>query len=299
MPVDIAQLRTLFWIARLGSFRAAAARLNVSQPTISLRIKSWEQELGFPLFKRAGRSVALSDDGAAVLEYAERVIALLDNLDHRVASQGGVGGFLQLGAPDSFALLCLADLLSDLEARHPKLRVSVTVDNSAVLFRRLDDGALDVCVLAEPPDTRRVRLDPLGRHQLVWVARAGALPRQDVYGRAEIAQLRIFSNPSPSNTFTLLMDWFAEEALVPGRMSTCNSVAAILSLVASGAGISPLPRAVVGEAIERGALDAIPVVPALPDARIFVCSARSSTNPAVPLVAEAIKRVMKRRPFLD
>jgi DNA-binding transcriptional LysR family regulator len=82
-------------------------------------------------------------------------------------------------------------------------------------------------------------------------------------------------------------------------MSTCNSVAAILSLVASGAGISPLPRAVVGEAIERGALDAIPVVPALPDARIFVCSARSSTNPAVPLVAEAIKRVVKRRPFLD
>jgi hypothetical protein len=151
MPVDIAQLRTLFWIARLGSFRAAAARLNVSQPTISLRIKSWEQELGFPLFKRAGRSVALSDDGAAVLEYAERVIALLDNLDHRVASQGGVGGFLQLGAPDSFALLCLADLLSDLEARHPKLRVSVTVDNSAVLFRRLTTAPSTSASWRNPP----------------------------------------------------------------------------------------------------------------------------------------------------
>jgi DNA-binding transcriptional LysR family regulator len=86
---------------------------------------------------------------------------------------------------------------------------------------------------------------------------------------------------------------------VPGRMSTCNSVAAILSLVASGAGISPLPRTVVEERIGRGALDALPVIPALPDTRIFIGSARSSTNPAVPLVAEVIKRVMKRRPFLD
>ena len=60
MTPTLSQLETFLWIARLGSFHAAAERLGLSQPSISLRIRELERSLGTPLFHRRGRGVVLS-----------------------------------------------------------------------------------------------------------------------------------------------------------------------------------------------------------------------------------------------
>jgi DNA-binding transcriptional LysR family regulator len=299
MSTDIARLLALYWIARLGSFRAAAARLNVSQPTISVRIKAWENELGLKLFQRRGRSIAITDDGAAVLEYAERIIGLMEDLDRRLGSGSEIRGLIRLGVPDSFALLCLADLLNELDAVHPKLKVAVTVDNSAILSRRLDERALDVAILAEPPRLRQVRLQPLGYHQLIWVASSNGPLKSASYSPRQLSEMRIFVNPPPSNTFNVVMDWFSEHALVPSRISTCNSISAIIELVIKGAGISPLAHSIVAAQLRRGDLAVLPIEPALAIANIFIAHPTASTNPAVPAVVSAIKDIVAQVPFLD
>jgi len=299
MRANVQQLETLFWIARLGSFRAAAARLGISQPSVSLRMKTWERELGLTLFKRKGRAVVLSDDGAAVLEYAERIMGLIDDLDHRLAPASQLQGLLRLGVPDSFALLCLGPMLGDLETRHPRLKVAVSVENSSILARRLEEGALDTAVLAEPPQMRSVRLVPLGRHKLLWVTSPNTSLPEAPLRPADLAEIRIFTNPAPSNTFTVVMDWFADHGVVPARINTCNSVAVILALVTSGLGISPLPRALVHEHLASGRLRMLPTEPDLPMAQIFVAHVRTASHPAIPIVTSAIRNAVRAVPFLD
>lgn len=289
---DFAQLKTLYWISHLGSFRAAAQHLGISQPSVSLRIRRWEEELGFQVFKRAGRSVALTDEGAAMLEYVERIMSLVQDLDHRFSAGVELRGLLRLGLPDTFAMSWLPELLCELDGLHPHLRVSITVDNSALLGRRLNEGTLDICVLSEPKETRNFRLSQLGQHDLIWVAQPGLLPREnELLTAADILDLRVFTNPPPSHSFSAITDWFAAEGIVPGRISVCNSVAVIVSLVANGMGISLLPRSVVADELARGRLRRLDLRTAIPSPRIFIAYRRRSTHPAIPIISKLIRRI--------
>lgn len=299
MARDVTQFETLYWIARLGSFRAAAVRLGVSQPTVSIRIKEWERELGFVLFKRMGRSVILSDDGAAVLDYAERILELAHDLDHRIRGARELKGLVRFGVPDSFALSCLANVLRDLDTSHPQLKVAVTVDNSRILARRLEEGALDVSILAEPPSNRNIRLEPLGWHDPLWVAARSTIQEKTVFTPHDLVEQRIFTNPAPSNTFTLLMDWFGEHGLVPSRMSTCNSISVILSLVVAGVGISALPHCVVDDYIENGSLFRLRTSEQLARQNIYIASAKTSNNPSIPVISRVVRNVITRKFFVD
>ncbi len=69
---SLAQLEAFLWICRLGTFHAAAERLNLTQPTVSLRIRELESALGARLFERRGNGMRLSAEGTILLRYAER-----------------------------------------------------------------------------------------------------------------------------------------------------------------------------------------------------------------------------------
>lgn len=62
----LAQIEAFYWIARLRTFQKAAKQLNLSQPTVSLRVRDLERALGARLFERVGRGIRLSHDGAAL-----------------------------------------------------------------------------------------------------------------------------------------------------------------------------------------------------------------------------------------
>ncbi|MGP1615138.1 MAG: LysR family transcriptional regulator, partial [Pollutimonas bauzanensis] len=70
---SLAQVEALLAISRLGTFQAAARHINVTQPTISLRIKELEEALGSKFFEREGRKAKLSGDGVIAAQYAEQI----------------------------------------------------------------------------------------------------------------------------------------------------------------------------------------------------------------------------------
>ena len=72
---SLAALEALYWVIRLGGFQAAAARLNVAQPTISNRIRELERRTGRQMLQRQGHRVQPTPYGAATFEYAGRIIA--------------------------------------------------------------------------------------------------------------------------------------------------------------------------------------------------------------------------------
>ena len=85
MRATLNQLEAFYWIARLGGFHAAATRLNLTQPTVSLRIRGLEEALGVRLFERAGRQAGLTTEGRHLLPQAERMIGLAEELQMKTA----------------------------------------------------------------------------------------------------------------------------------------------------------------------------------------------------------------------
>ena len=91
--MNLKHVETFLWIARLGSFSAAARRLNTSQPAISMRIRELEQNLGVTLFDRRARSMRMTLKGREFADYAQRVgHSFLDERELSAGIRFDVGG---------------------------------------------------------------------------------------------------------------------------------------------------------------------------------------------------------------
>lgn len=245
MRATLAQIEAFYWIARLGGFHAAATRLHLTQPTISLRIRALEEALGVTLFERVHRASRLTVDGRLLLPQAERMVGLLEELHAKGPLRDPLGGQLRLGAPDSFGLVGLPRLLASIREAYPTLRVALTIDNSQVLGERLDERELDFAIIADPDLGSHVVKESLGTMELAWVAsRRLALPDRAIRP-ADLVGFEIFTNPQPSNLLMHLHQWFSSQGVAATKISTCNSLSVILNLTVAGAGISLLPTSIL------------------------------------------------------
>src|SRR6202012_4863596 len=139
MNLTISQLRTFERIVRLGSFRAAAKHLGLTQPSASQPIKELEYTLNTKLFVRKGPHVSLTADGHALLEYADRMLDTAGAIVDRFRNPGPLQGMLRLGLTESFALIFLVELLDRLGKHHPQLRISVHVGDTPSISTLLNE----------------------------------------------------------------------------------------------------------------------------------------------------------------
>ena len=171
--VSLNLLEAFYWAVRLRSFHAAADRLRLTQPTVSYRVKELEERIGRPLLVRTGRSMRPTAQGQLLLEQAERMMAVAQDMERQFRRGGAMTGALRLGVTDAFAAVSLPYLLRLMAADHPALDVSVVVDNSHVLTRKLDDGELDIAVVSTPPMLRGLRYEPVGEQRVAWIGGGG------------------------------------------------------------------------------------------------------------------------------
>lgn len=294
MRLSLTQLETFYWIARLGSMRRTAQHLNLTQPTISARIRELETMLGTVLFERTGSRVRLSLQGEQLLGYAERMLALADELTARVGYHDPMHGLLRLGAADTFALLYLPELLARLERRYPQLKVDLQVDFSMNLSRALNDRALDIAFLTEPEVAEHIHTESLGVIQLAWVAGPLVLPANRTLEPADLVNRQIITNPKPSNLYTTIWDWFAGSGLHPERISTCNSLTIITRLVMAGTGISILPTVMLQSELNAGSLRLLTTLPEVRSHRMYVAYQRDEAGPGIDAVVALASELIDR-----
>jgi DNA-binding transcriptional LysR family regulator len=299
MKLTLAQLESFHWIAQLGSFGAAAEHLHLSQPAISVRLAGLERAVGKPLFKRQGRRMRLTPAGVALVEQAAHMLSLANGMVSEPAALDPLQFRLRIGAPDSFALVCLPQLLETFEHEYPRLKVALTIENSSVLAQSLNDGDLDIAFVAEPQVNADVRTEYLGSMRFNWVAspRLG-LPRRRARS-AELAKYQIFTNPDPSKLNALTRDWFARAGHESLQFSTCNNLSVIVQLTVSGAGISLLPTSIVEGELRSRQLRRVLTTTALPLQRFFACYRMARSGKVVADFVDLARKVMRRKRFLE
>ena len=96
MSMTLNQLKAFALVARLGSLRAAAAELAVSEPAVSAALAALRQDLGDPLFVRAGGGIALTPGGRALAAHAQEIVGLADHVRREVAQAEAASGSLRV-----------------------------------------------------------------------------------------------------------------------------------------------------------------------------------------------------------
>ncbi len=97
------QIKTFLWVTRLGGFRKAAERLNLSQPAVSTRISNLENELRVPLFERGPGVLVLTKQGTLLLAYAEQMLFVEEEIKQRVANPSEAEGLFRAGTSETIA----------------------------------------------------------------------------------------------------------------------------------------------------------------------------------------------------
>lgn len=289
---DVAALRSFVTGMDLGSFAKAADRVGRSTSAVSAQIRKLEEQVDAPLFRKAGRGLALTDAGEVLLRYARRLVELND--EAIVAARGtDLEGRVRLGLQEDFAESLLPGVLGRFARAHPKVRIEARIARNADLNERLDAGELDLALVWDdssvPMRTRRVAGagTEVARPTLHWIG-------------SEALQWTAASNePLPLVLFdgTCMLCSLATDALdragIAWRVAlTSPSLAALWTAAAAGLGATV--RTAYGLPATVRTLDpAVYRLPPLPPLGLSLLRASSAATPLVEQLATIVVEAVR------
>jgi DNA-binding transcriptional LysR family regulator len=241
--ISLDRLRTLVAIADHGSFAAAAQRLHLAPPTVSLHIAELESRIGAPLLSRARGNVRPSAVGEMLVERARRLLAEVESTLDDVSRQvQGLAGRVRLGASTGAVAHLLPQAVERLRRHHPDIDVQIAVLTSRETLARLAQGRLDVGLVALPQAPvaglaiRPWRRDPVMAFLPAdWKSPPRVTP-------AWLARQPLILNDASTRLSRLTSEWFSLAGYRPAPRIELNYNDAIKSLVAAGYGAALLPH---------------------------------------------------------
>jgi DNA-binding transcriptional LysR family regulator len=269
MRISLQQIETFYWVARLGGFHAAARHQHLTQPTISARIQEFEEHLGTQLFTRGRSRSELTLAGRDALVSAEQVLKLAEKLEQIAQHTDPMYGLLRLGANESAAHAGLAELLTQLKTRYPQMKIELTIDVGVVLAHKLGTHELDVAILNDAPGAPHVVQRVIGRSDLHWVASPKLVAERNVTPH-ELASMPVITVSQPSSNHSLVVNWFRSAGCSPDNISSCNSLAMMLRLVAAGHAAAVLSPAIMRTEIDAGLIHVLNTAHPITQQEFFV-----------------------------
>lgn len=237
--LTIRQLRALFAVQAAGSITAAANRLNLTQPAVTLQLRNLQALAGLPLIQRTGEGMSLTDAGGHVIALAERIeLALLDCEQSLDMIAGRTGGRVSIGAV-STAKYFVPFVIAAFSRRFPKIEVTLRIGNREEIRNALRSYELDIAVMGQPPPGVDVEMRLLGRHPHIIVAAPDhRLARRKSIAVADLADETFITRERGSGTRMLMEQFFQNNGLAPRIGMEMDSNETIKQAVMAGLGIA-------------------------------------------------------------
>ena len=251
--MDLAELQVFLTVAKEGSFSRAAERLYRTQPAVSLAIRKLEDSLGQPLFVRGARPVRLTDAGAVLREYAERLINLRDEVKKGLTELEGLNrGELSLGVNES-SIHALLPALAKFRELHPGIQVRVHRMFSRdipheVLNYRLDLGAISFV----PRDPQLQATEILKDELTLVVPPKHTLAKKRDVDVSELASETSIAHIVESPFRRRVIELFARHRAALNMPIEMPTIESIKRFVQMGMGVAIVPRMCVQWEIEHG-----------------------------------------------
>jgi LysR family nitrogen assimilation transcriptional regulator len=301
--MDLKQIEYFVRVAELGGFTRAAAALGIAQPALSRQVRMLEVELRQNLLVRDGRGATPTEAGRLLLAHGRGILHQVARAREELGRiRGGLAGRVAVGIPTSLSRLLAVPLMRAFRERMPEASLSLSEGLTAAMQESLVNGRLDIAVLYNVRPSPELEVAELQREELFLVQ-----PRQQVRNAAtastplslqEVAAMPLVI-PSRPNAIRMLVEAEMTRLNCPPQIALeIDGVAAILDLVADGAGCAVLSRNAVASSARPGDFTLRSIhSPAL---RTHICMATSAQRPATltqqatqELIQETLAKVME------
>ncbi len=291
--MNIRQLQFLVALSQEKHFARAAAVCNISQPTLSSRIRQLEEELGVPIVERDKRYIGLTVEGTRVLEWAKRILADCEFLEQELSElKGGLTGRLTIGVIPS-ALPVVSLLTSPFCVAHPGVKVTVLSRSSVEIQRQLQDFEIEIgMTYVENEPLKHVRTLPLYQeHYILVTATNGPLAGRETVSWEDVSAIPLCLLTTDMQNRRIVDQAFRQANCEVSPQVEANSITALYSHVRFGQWSSVLPQAYSAMIGLGDSLEAIPITaPSVAHSVGLIASDRDPPSPlASAIMAETAK----------
>jgi DNA-binding transcriptional LysR family regulator len=262
------RLQVFYNVAKQLSFTKAAEQLFMTQPAVTFQVKQLEEQFNVRLFERSHGRIALTPAGRLVMDYAERILALSEEMETRVGElTGTMSGPLLLGASTTIAEFVLPRILGEFKVEYPQVHTHLTVGNSEMIEHRVADHALDVGLIESPSHLPGLATEVCCEDELVLIC----APGHRFAGVAAVKPGELAGEPFVSRELGSGTREFTDHYLRRGQVAPedlnivmeLGSPEAIKGVVETGLGVSIMSRERIAKERKLAMLVAVPLEPRL------------------------------------
>lgn len=250
--LNLNHLHTFAAVVEYGSFSAAAERLGVTQPAVSLQVRQLERTLGAPLIERVGRKAKATAAGIELLAHADVIdAAVASAVDAVTQYASGVMGRVCIGTGATACIFLLPEIFQRLRKKYPSLDITVTTGNTTDIVKAVEENVIDIALVTLPASGRMLDVTPVLEDAFVAIAPPGTtLPKK--LTAAHLADLPLLLFEPGGNTRQIVDAWLSKSGIKLKPAMSLGSVEAIKAMVAADMGCAVLPGlAISNERNER------------------------------------------------
>jgi DNA-binding transcriptional LysR family regulator len=242
---NLDHLETFALVVETGSFSAAAVKLGLTQPAISLQIRQLEKRLGTALIERVGRKARPTSAGGELLAHVERIDGAVSSAIDSVARHASdVIGDVRMGTDNTVTLFLLPSVLGALRKRYPGLAISVSTGNATDIAKAVEENRIDIAFATLPVSGRALEVTPVLDDPIVAIARRDmALPQR--LTATNLAKLPLLLSQPGSAGRRITDRWFAHGDATINPAMSLGSAEAIKAMAMAGLGCGILSEMAV------------------------------------------------------
>lgn len=250
--MDISALQAFIAVARYRSFSKASDQLFVTQPAVSKRVASLEQELGAQLFNRIARQISLTEAGKQLLPRAQDLVSQAEDMQRYASNlNDDISGNLSIAISHHIGLHRMPPILKEFNLRYPKVALDIRFEDSDQAFHAVEQGDIEFAVITLPNElpsrlvAETVWTDPLN----VVIGFEHVLANRPKVGLDDLAEFSCVLPSPDTETYKIIERQFIQRDLTIKLQMDTNNLETLKMLVGAGLGWSLLPQTMVSSSL--------------------------------------------------
>jgi len=253
--VNLKNLEAFYWVVTFNSFNKAATKLQTTQPAVSQKITSLENDLGFKVLDRSFRQLKPTHKGMTLFKYAEKFMRLETDLVAELTENQHLIGTIRLGVSETIVYTWLVEYIEKVQKEFPKVSVEIVVDLTPNLQEGVRTGDLDMAFLLGPTLAFECVEQALCDFELSFLAAPSFKGGVGQMSFKALMSHTILTYPKITYPYKELKAKMKEQALDEPLSITSYSLATLLRLAEQGLGIAVVPTLTALKEITDGRLE--------------------------------------------
>ena len=253
--MNLKNLEAFYWVVTLNSFNKAATKLQTTQPAVSQKITSLENDLGFKVLDRSFRQLKPTHKGMTLFKYAEKFMRLETDLVAELTENQHLTGTIRLGVSETIVYTWLVEYIEKVQKEFPKVSVEIVVDLTPNLQEGVRTGDLDMAFLLGPTLAFECVEQALCDFELSFLAAPSFKGGVGQMSFKALMSHTILTYPKITYPYKELKAKMKEQALDEPLSITSYSLATLLRLAEQGLGIAVVPTLTALKEITDGGLE--------------------------------------------